>query len=178
MASLRGVTLPLMLLIGAWLLFAVGHDIHESHHDLHVRELQANSSAEVSFWAPYHRNFSIGKAWVVPHTYDLGARGMNCECFNPAGKLYLFISYFNRASIFILKVGPDKCTTIETCCMAKTSGAAPFCIPKDSSCCSDTACEVGESCCGNACCPAVSDLSPPSPYSTLAWKNSAFLTAS
>ncbi|KAI4172287.1 MAG: hypothetical protein LQ348_006806 [Seirophora lacunosa] len=34
----------------------------------------------------YHRNVSTGAAWVVPASrFDLGARAMTCECFDPDG---------------------------------------------------------------------------------------------
>lgn len=44
----------------------------------------------------------------------------------------------------------------ETCCMAKSNNIAPFCIPKSSTCCSDAFCNPGETCCGDSCCPMVS----------------------
>lgn len=35
----------------------------------------------------YHRNITAGAAWVVPASpFDLGARSMTCECFDPDGK--------------------------------------------------------------------------------------------
>lgn len=38
--------------------------------------------------APYYRNVSIGSAWVMPSSpFDLGARAMSCECFDPDSEL-------------------------------------------------------------------------------------------
>lgn len=73
----------------------------------------------------YHRNTTAGAAWVIPASpFDLGARSMTCECFDPD----------------------------ETCCMPSSTDIAPFCLPKDATCCGDTLCEAGEICCGNYCC--------------------------
>lgn len=34
--------------------------------------------------APLYNNVSAGGAWVIPASnYDLGARAMTCECFDP-----------------------------------------------------------------------------------------------
>lgn len=39
------------------------------------------------FIAPYYHNVSVGNVWVLPSSkYDLGARGMTCECFDPDRK--------------------------------------------------------------------------------------------
>lgn len=55
--------------------------------DVFIREYPSNSSTNVSLWAPYYRNVSAGAAWVIPQsTFDLGARAMSCECFNPDRK--------------------------------------------------------------------------------------------
>ena len=40
--------------------------------------------------------------------------------------------------------------------MAKDKSTAPFCIPKNSTCCANTYCGPNETCCGGACCPSVS----------------------
>lgn len=37
--------------------------------------------------APIYRSGSVGQAWVFPSSaFDLGARSMGCECFNPDSK--------------------------------------------------------------------------------------------
>lgn len=87
MAFFRASSFPLIVFLSAWLISvtAAGHNHHEPHPD---REQQANvSSTNISLAvAPYHRNVSPGVAWVVPKSpYDLGARDVHCECFNPNG---------------------------------------------------------------------------------------------
>ncbi len=50
--------------------------------------VQANITSNASIAivaAPYFRNVSAGDAWVMPGTFDLGARSMLCECFDPSG---------------------------------------------------------------------------------------------
>ena len=43
------------------------------------------------FIAPYYHNVSAGDVWVVPSSkYDLGARDMTCECFDPSRKFVLW----------------------------------------------------------------------------------------
>ena len=56
--------------------------------------------------APYFRNVSAGDAWVVPSSaFDLGARYVNCECFDPSRKLLLALlsqrcsRYVTRANV-------------------------------------------------------------------------------
>ena len=59
---------------------------------LFTSNLTTNSSAQ----APYFRNVSAGEVWVVPSDrYDIGGRGMSCECFNPDGKQRPSLSYSN-----------------------------------------------------------------------------------
>ena len=44
-------------------------------------------NASSGFIAPYYHNVSIGNVWVLPSSkYDLGARDMTCECFDPGRK--------------------------------------------------------------------------------------------
>lgn len=41
--------------------------------------------------APYFRNVTAGAAWVMPSSrFDLGARGFDCECFDPSRKFHFF----------------------------------------------------------------------------------------
>lgn len=50
---------------------------------LHVT---SNSTSNQSAQAPYFRNVSAGEVWVLPNRrYDIGGRGMSCECFSPDG---------------------------------------------------------------------------------------------
>ena len=88
MASTQALILSLMLFFAAWLVKA-DPNLYRTHSQLHFRALQANVSSNASFLAPYYRNVSAGAAWVVPSSaYDLGARDMSCECFNPDGTLW------------------------------------------------------------------------------------------
>ncbi|KAM0799925.1 hypothetical protein BDR22DRAFT_272021 [Usnea florida] len=79
--------------------------------------------------APLYGNVAAGDVWVFPSSAnDLGARQMSCECFDPGNQ----------------------------CCIAESSDVAPFCMPSGSTCCGNTFCVEGESCCGEFCCAAVS----------------------
>jgi len=53
------------------------------NHSILVNITSNASTAIVA--APYFRNVSAGDAWVMPGTFDLGARSMLCECFDPSG---------------------------------------------------------------------------------------------
>ena len=45
------------------------------------------NATNLSVAAPYYRNVSAGDAWVIPSSaYDIGARDMTCECFDPDSK--------------------------------------------------------------------------------------------
>ncbi|KAA6412826.1 MAG: hypothetical protein FRX48_03819 [Lasallia pustulata] len=95
--------------------------------DIFAGDVLAIYATNASALAPYYRSVSNGSVWVIPSSaYDLGARGMSCECFDPD----------------------------QTCCMAASNSIAPFCIAHNSNCCGDTYCNPGETCCGNACCPS------------------------
>lgn len=131
MGHLRNFVVLLVVVVGSALLTdAVDHIRHYDLDNVFVRSLRANISTNVTFLsAPYYRNVTAGNAWVVPSSaYDLGARDMSCECFDPA----------------------------ESCCMAQSKGIAPFCIPNNSTCCANTFCNSGETCCGDFCCAKVS----------------------
>lgn len=46
------------------------------------------ASAGIALLAPLYRAGNVGQAWVFPSSaFDLGARSMGCECFNPEGKM-------------------------------------------------------------------------------------------
>ena len=51
-----------------------------------------------SLLAPVYRGVETGHAWVYPKSsFDLGARSMTCECFDPSGKpAHLISSRANR----------------------------------------------------------------------------------
>ena len=38
---------------------------------------------------PFYNNVTAGDAWVFPSSnFDLGAKGMGCECFDPTSKFF------------------------------------------------------------------------------------------
>lgn len=50
-------------------------------------ELFTLNATNVSLSAPYHHNVTNGSVWVIPSSvFDLGARDMSCECFDPDRK--------------------------------------------------------------------------------------------
>jgi hypothetical protein len=133
-----------------WLANAANHVFHSSHQDHFVRGLQPNVTTNISLWAPYFRNVSAGEAWMIPSgALGLGPRAMQCQCFNPDGT----VSIESGSSEWWL------IELTETCCIAQSNPVAPFCIPKNSTCCFDTFCDPGETCCGDSCCPPVSSFS-------------------
>lgn len=45
-----------------------------------------NAHGAATLLAPIYRNLSTDDVWVYPNSsFDLGARSMNCECFDPSG---------------------------------------------------------------------------------------------
>ncbi|CAL8581303.1 hypothetical protein XPA_007002 [Xanthoria parietina] len=96
------------------------------HGNASIFSSPTNTSANASLLlAPFYRNVTAGGAWVLPASpFDLGARAMTCECFDPD----------------------------EKCCMGSPPVVGPFCIPPNATCCSSTMCEPGETCCGDYCC--------------------------
>jgi len=59
--------------------------------------VQANvtfNASQAIVAAPYFRNVSAGDAWVVPGTFDLGARSMLCECFDPSGMYSVLVCVY------------------------------------------------------------------------------------
>lgn len=40
--------------------------------------------------------------------------------------------------------------------MPSSHDVAPFCVPQNATCCADTLCDAGETCCGDYCCRSVS----------------------
>ncbi len=89
MASYQATILFMLLASSVLLANAVGNVFHNGHNDVFLRGLSANVSTNVTLLsAPYYRNASAGAAWVVPSSaYDLVARDMSCECFDPSGTL-------------------------------------------------------------------------------------------
>ena len=102
-------------------------------------------------FAPRFRGASVGGLWTLQSSMTgLEAPGMNCECFNPSGKIYLFNS---RAWV---RPPADSYGTTASCCMPTNTSMPPFCITGNTSCCDNTYCEASEVCCKDACCTAVS----------------------
>lgn len=63
----------------------------------HSVQVNTTSNASIAIVAaPYFRNVSAGDAWVIPGTFDLGARSMLCECFDPSG-MYHFLICVNQS---------------------------------------------------------------------------------
>ena len=59
-----------------------------NNHDGYIRNISTVSNSSISgFLLPgYYRNTTPGAAWVMPASpFDLGARDMTCECFDPDG---------------------------------------------------------------------------------------------
>ena len=94
-----------------------------------LRQLDSNSSVNTSDILPgLHRSVSLGHVWNYSESlYDLGARSIGCECFNPG----------------------------DQCCVPTSKLVAPYCMPNGSTCCRNTFCVKGETCCGDFCCAAV-----------------------
>lgn len=112
-------------------------------------------SNATSLLPPYYRNVTTGGAWVLPASpYDLGARAMTCECFDPEGR-------------HSQPIDDTSCLThstiTEICCIGSPL-AGPFCVPKGATCCSSTLCEATETCCADYCCRSVCSLLSPPPF--------------
>lgn len=65
------------------------------HGNASIFSSPTNTSANASLLlAPFYRNVTAGGAWVLPASpFDLGARAMTCECFDPDGT-YLMLFRF------------------------------------------------------------------------------------
>ena len=97
MASFQATVL-LMLLASSVLLANAVENVFQAHNDIFPRGFPGNISTKVTLLsAPYYRNVSAGAAWVIPRSaYDLGARGMTCECFDPNGTSMNYRSIYHR----------------------------------------------------------------------------------
>lgn len=87
------VIVVLQLITGAFASFL------NSSTGLFNHSVQANITSNASIAivaAPYFRNVSAGDAWVVPGTFDLGARSMLCECFDSSRMYPSSCLYINR----------------------------------------------------------------------------------
>ena len=89
MAFFPAIFLLMLLARSAMLASAVNNVFHPAQDDVFLRGVQANLSTNTTFLsAPYYRSISPGAAWVIPRSiFDLGARDMTCECFDPSRKL-------------------------------------------------------------------------------------------
>ena len=87
MASFQATGLIMLFASSVFLVNAI-ENVFQAHNDIFLRGFPGNISTNVTLLsAPYYRNVSAGAAWVVPRSvYDLGARGMTCECFDPNGR--------------------------------------------------------------------------------------------
>lgn len=86
----RTVIFLLLLYCNALLADAARHLVHPSHKDHFFRGLESNITSNGSLWAPYYRNISAGGAWMIPSSaFKLEPRAMDCQCFNPDGKISL-----------------------------------------------------------------------------------------
>ena len=58
------------------------NDVASSSQPQAVRGLDV-----ASLLPPLYNNVTVGDAWVFPSSnFDLGAKGMSCECFDPGSK--------------------------------------------------------------------------------------------
>lgn len=73
---------------------AFSHSISISHgHGYNVSH-PANLTANGTLLMAYHRSVAAGAAWVMPASpFDLGARAMTCECFDPDGECLQTMSF-------------------------------------------------------------------------------------
>jgi hypothetical protein len=86
MAFYRFYTFVLLLFCSVWLVNPAKDVHHRSLGDHFLRGLEDKVTTNVSLWAPYYRDVSAGEAWMIPSSaVDLGARAMECQCFNPDG---------------------------------------------------------------------------------------------
>ena len=59
--------------------------IHALAHQLDPHAvLDHDFLANISLMAPLFHSISMGPAWIVPTSFDVGARSMSCECFDPS----------------------------------------------------------------------------------------------
>lgn len=58
-----------------------------------------NAHGAAALLAPVYRNLSTDDVWVYPNSsFDLGARSMNCECFDPSGISQAFTFHADTAN--------------------------------------------------------------------------------
>ena len=65
------------------------------HGNASIFPSPTNTSANASLLlAPFYRNVTAGGAWVLPESpFDLGARAMTCECFDPDGTYLMLLRF-------------------------------------------------------------------------------------
>ena len=148
--------LSLIFLYGnIWRVHAAKHVHHPSHADHFLRGVEANVTKNASLWAPYYRNINaMGARMISTGAHELEPRAGECQCLNPDGmnSHHSLVTISKSSEQWLIE-------EIETCCLAKSNYRAPFCIPKNSTCCSNTFCDYSEVCCGDFCCPSVGSSS-------------------
>ncbi len=61
-----------------------GYNVSASHEIGSNHSSSANITANATLLPGYYRSVSAGAAWVTPASpFDIGARAMACECFDP-----------------------------------------------------------------------------------------------
>lgn len=65
------------------------------HGNASIFSSPTNTSANASLLlAPFYRNVTAGGAWVLPASpFDLGARAITCECFDPDGTYLMLLPF-------------------------------------------------------------------------------------
>lgn len=85
MAFIRSLSLLTVLSCGAAFIHA-GGNASGTRAEVHSMRMETNVSSGIPLLAPLYHNVTAGEVWVYPSSkFDLGARSMNCECFDPAG---------------------------------------------------------------------------------------------
>ena len=76
------------LIVGSALLAVTsGQNINSIPHISSPEYQKATKFTSTALLPPLYHNVTTGEAWVYPSSkYDLGARAMSCECFDPDRK--------------------------------------------------------------------------------------------
>lgn len=88
MAFHRAVIFLLLLYCTALLANAARHRVRSPNKDHFFRRFEANVTFNGSLWASYYRNISAGGAWLITRgASSLEPRAIDCQCFNPDGRI-------------------------------------------------------------------------------------------
>lgn len=76
------------------------------HGNASILSSPTNTSANVSLLlAPSYRNVTAGGAWILPASpFDLGARAMTCECFDPDGTYLVLLRFIKQPWLRMLRL--------------------------------------------------------------------------